>query len=127
MLLSSTIHPRRIAGEVHNLPRPLLARLVIPLALFSEKLFVRGSQLRPIDLYRQFRELAGELERHLVVIIIHRCVGVGAVEFAIPTTLLKSLPSPYFTLTVTFWRWLPIPLTGPRFPSPFQSPSCLCR
>src|SRR3972149_9520365 len=87
-LLSSPLPPRRIAGNVHNLPRPLLARLVIPLALFAEKLFVRGSELRPIDLYRQFRELAGELERHLVVLVVHRCAGIGSnVEGFVPLKL----------------------------------------
>ena len=49
-------------GPPSSLP-PLLARPVVPLALFFELLDVGGRQLRPIDLDRQLVELAGERER----------------------------------------------------------------
>ena len=51
---------------------PLFRNAVVPLALFSSSLIVGGRQLRPVDLERQLVELAGERERHLVVLVVHR-------------------------------------------------------
>ena len=63
----------------------LFARPVVSLALFFEAFDVRGRQLRPVDLERQLVELAGEGERTLVVLVVHRRAGVGAdVERFVP-------------------------------------------
>src|SRR5262249_43910433 len=64
---------------------PLLTHPVVPLGLLHEALLVLGRQLRTVDGQRQLVELAGELERHLVVLVVHRCAGVGAdVEGLVP-------------------------------------------
>src|SRR5262245_10113859 len=55
----------------------LLARLVAVHHL-DELLLVRRRQLRPVDLQRQLVELAGELERGLIVLVVHGRAGVGA-------------------------------------------------
>src|SRR5262245_51538186 len=61
----------------------LLGRAVVTCGL-PQPLFVLGRQLRPIDLQRELVELAGETERHLVI-IGHRRAGVGAdVEVLVP-------------------------------------------
>ena len=52
---------------------------------FHQPFLVFGRQLRPVDLERQLVELAGERERHLVVLVVHRRAGVGAdVEGLVP-------------------------------------------
>src|SRR5262245_50220979 len=56
----------RDATSVNLLGRPVVARGCLQL------LDVRRRQLRPIDCERQLVELAGEAERHLVVLIVHR-------------------------------------------------------
>src|SRR5262245_47384181 len=59
--------------------------LSVPRCSFPEALFVLGRQLRPVDSDGQLVELAGELERHLVVPVIHRSAGVRAdVEGLVP-------------------------------------------
>ena len=62
----------------------LLAHLVVSLGL-HQPLLVFGRELRPVDRQRQFVELAGEFERHLIVLVVHRCAGVRAdVEGLVP-------------------------------------------
>src|SRR5207248_1704428 len=62
----------------------LLAHPVVPLG-FAQPLFVCRRELRPVDLDRQLVELAGEPERHLVVVVVGRRAGVGAdVEAFVP-------------------------------------------
>jgi hypothetical protein len=45
----------------------LFAHMVVPLC-FSQSLFVLGRELWPVDRQRQLVEIAGEAERHLVVV-----------------------------------------------------------
>src|SRR5215472_8901677 len=52
---------------------------------FSKSLLVRRGELRRIDLDCQLVELGGQLERNLVVLVIHRRTGISAdVEGLIP-------------------------------------------
>src|SRR5262245_5191507 len=70
-----------------------------------ELLDVRRRQLRPIDLQRQLVELAGELERDLVVLVVHRRAGVGPdVEVLVPLQDQRNsaLHSPRHLLAVDF-------------------------
>src|SRR5215475_6229872 len=74
-LVASTISIPRTARRT---PRSfLLARVVVPLPFLDETLLVLGRELRPIDRQRQLVELAGERERHLVLLVVHRRAGVG--------------------------------------------------
>jgi len=62
----------------------LLARLVVALG-FHETFLILWRQLRPVYLYRELIELAGEFEWHLIVLVVYRCAGVGAdVEGLVP-------------------------------------------
>ena len=66
------------------MPLLLLRDAVVALRLLK-LLDILGRQLRPVDGQRQLVELTGELERHLVVPVIHRGAGVGAhVEVLVP-------------------------------------------
>ena len=50
-----------------------------------ELLDVFRRELRPVDGQGQLVELAGELERHLIVLVVHRRAGIGAhVEVLVP-------------------------------------------
>src|SRR5215471_12930075 len=70
-------------GSRHFMAPTLLGRAVVARGLL-ELLDVRRCQLRSIDLQRELVELAGETERHLVI-IGHRRAGVGAdVEVLVP-------------------------------------------
>src|SRR5262249_2534019 len=74
-LVASTISIPRTARRT---PRSFLfARVVVPLALLDETFLVLGCELRTVDGQRQLVELAGERERHLVVLVGHRRAGVG--------------------------------------------------
>src|SRR5271165_3913727 len=53
----------------------LLAHLVVSLR-FQETFLINRRQLWPIQPEREFGELAGEFERHLIVLVVHRCAGV---------------------------------------------------
>src|SRR5499426_2705152 len=69
----------RGATLVNLLGRPVVARGCLQL------LDVRRRQLRPIDCERKLVELAGELERDLVVLVVHRRAGVRPdVEVLVP-------------------------------------------
>ena len=55
----------------------LLAHPVVP-RRHLELLNVLRSELRSVDGQRDLLDLAGEPERHLVVLVVHRRAGVGA-------------------------------------------------
>ena len=58
-----------------NWYRHLLARLVVPLC-FHETFLILGRKLWPVYLDRELGQLACEFERHLIVLVVHRCTGV---------------------------------------------------
>src|SRR5262247_3553108 len=61
----------------NSISRYLFARPVVAACGF-EFLDVLGRQLRSVDRQREFVNLSGKLERHLVVTIIHRGTGISA-------------------------------------------------
>src|SRR5262245_31871200 len=68
----------------NSISRYLFARPVVAACGF-EFLDVLGRQLRSVDRQREFVNLSGKLERHLVVTIIHRGTGISAdVEVLVP-------------------------------------------
>src|SRR5262252_2765090 len=76
--------PRAVCGAAFGLSEVLLLGGAVVARGLLELLDVRRRQLRPIDLQRELVELAGELERHLVL-VGHRRPGVGAdVEVLVP-------------------------------------------
>src|SRR5215471_11175417 len=63
---------------------PLLARRLL-LLLLHEPLLVRRGELRAVDGQRDLVDLAGERERHLVVLVVDRRAGVRAdVQVLVP-------------------------------------------
>ncbi len=62
----------------------LFTRLVVPLRGHQFLLVLRG-KLWPVDRERDFVDLAGEGERQLIVLVLHRLAGGGAdVETLVP-------------------------------------------
>src|SRR5664279_596199 len=68
-------------GSPIELPRlpwhQLFAGVIVAFSLL-QLLNVRRRQLRPVNRKRQFVELAGEGERNLIVLVVHRSASVGA-------------------------------------------------
>src|SRR6266851_7566153 len=63
---------------------PRLHLVLLP-HLLLQFLDVLLRQFRPVELEGQLVQLAGELERHLIVLVVHRRAGVGAdVEVLVP-------------------------------------------
>ena len=62
-------------GLVVFWPPMLLARLVVSLC-FHETFLILRRQLRPVYLDRELGQLACELERHLIILVVHWCTGV---------------------------------------------------
>src|SRR5580704_19384692 len=58
--------------------RILLAGVVVALALLRQQFFVSRSQVWTVDVNGQLVQLAVELERHLVILIVHRRSRVHA-------------------------------------------------
>src|SRR5262245_4474310 len=67
-------------------------------------------QLRSVDRQRELLQLAGELERDLVILVVHRCAGVGTdVEVLIPLhdewdSELHGLPRHFFAIDLEHAR-----------------------
>src|ERR1019366_7243671 len=70
-----------IPDRLLELPRlrwhQLFAGVIVAFSLL-QLLNVRRRQLRPVNRKRQFVELAGEGERNLIVLVVHRSASVGA-------------------------------------------------
>src|SRR5260370_11586753 len=84
--LSSWGRPLHAAAPIPGvLNRNLLSHTVVSLSLFLQQFDVGSGQHWRLDLEGQLVELAGEAERHLIIVVVDRRAGVGTdIEVLVP-------------------------------------------
>ena len=105
---------------------PLLTAL--PAVFFSCSFFLGRKHLRRPQLHCQLADLAGELEWHLVVLIVHRRAGVDAdIEGLIPREADGQLRvMEWLSTTLPSTVKVPLPPLPRPGPSYFQSNTSVC-